>query len=415
MSPAPAQSASSSPTQDSWTRSAAVDFFRGLGLWIVFLDHIDPNVWSRLTLWRFGFSDFAEVFIFLSGFIGVGSYERALTSGQASGVMGKLLRRVARLYVAHVASLTLSLVVLGAFAERGLRLAVPSMYVWMQDPAKYLWRLLALTYAPHFFSLLPLYIVVSPVLLLAAVGLRRAPKLTLCISGGLWLASQFPAFDSRVLTSGVWSFHPLAWQFLFVLGAAVRYYANRLQSLAQSPWVIRSAAAVVAGTVALKSLTHFPWALHRMGEHLHGMLLRDSGKAELAPYRLVHFLALLILVHACTRNRRRWLQSFVARLAIVCGIDSLFIYACTLVLDTGASLILAGTRGGAVLQLELILFGLALLCGMAWLRRGNVHLRFSLGGVSPVKFEAASSRTTSGPLANGLRAIPQPARTRDAD
>jgi len=355
-------------------RSTAVDFFRGLGLWIVFVDHIDPNIWSHLTLWRFGFSDFAEIFVFLSGFISVGSYQRALASGVTSGAVEKLGRRMARLYVAHIASLLVSLALLGVFARRGLRLNEPIMYVWMQHPAKYLLRVLTLTYEPHLYSLLPLYIVVSPLLLLAAMGLRRAPKLTLCISGGLWLASQFPVFDSRV-SSPILFFHPLAWQFLFVLGAASRYYCDGLKTLAQARWTTWVAAAIVAGSAALKIVGFFPLALPLLNPHLHAILLRDAGKALLAPYRLAHFLALLVCVHALTRDRRIEFKSFVARLAIASGADSLFIYCCTLVLAEAANLTLAGTHGGPVLQLALSASGVALLCAVVWLRRGGTQLR----------------------------------------
>jgi hypothetical protein len=365
------------PSPGAWQRSSAVDFFRGLGLWIVFIDHIEPNVWSHLTLWRFGFSDFAEIFIFLSGFIGLGSYERALAAGNGAAVLKKLGRRMARLYVAHIASLVVSLILLAAFAERGLRLNEPNLYVWMQDPAKYALSLLDLLYAPHLFTLLPLYIMVAPVLVLAAIGLRRAPKLMLGVSGALWLASQFPAFDSGIFALSY--FHPLAWQFLFVLGATTRYYSNRLKPFALSPRTVWTAGVIVAGAVVLKSLTLFPWTLHRLNEQLHSMLLRDSGKAELAPYRLVHFLALLVLVHFFTHDRRRWLQSLIARLAVACGVDSLFIYSCSLVLNVGTNLLLAGTHGGAVLQLELTVGGVALLCGLAWMRRGNARRWLSPG------------------------------------
>src|ERR1700678_1447008 len=73
----------------AWSRTAAVDFFRGMGLWMVFVDHLDPSIWSYFTLWRFGFSDFAEIFVYLSGFIGIGSYQRALDAGDAGAVFKK--------------------------------------------------------------------------------------------------------------------------------------------------------------------------------------------------------------------------------------------------------------------------------------------------------------------------------------
>jgi hypothetical protein len=359
-----------SGTLPSWTRSPAVDFFRGLGLWIVYLDHVEPNVWSNLTLWRFGFSDFAEIFIFLSGFIGFGSYERAIASGDSRAAIKKLVRRFARLYVAHIASFSVSLILVGVLAQRGLRLPDVSMYVWMQDPAKYLVRILTLTYAPNLFSLLPLYLILSPVLLLAAIGLKRAPRFTLCLSGALWLASQVHPWDARI-SSPNWVFHPLAWQFLFVLGAATRDRSDQLRSFALSKWTIGAAGAIVVGSAVLKGLTAFPAVVNRMSLHLLWDLHRNAGKGPLASYRLLHFLALLVLVHALTHDRVQWLRSLPAQLAIACGVDSLFVYSCSLVLATGANLILVSTHGGAVVQLELTIFGLAALTGLAWLRRGS--------------------------------------------
>ena len=351
-----------------WTREASVDFFRGLGLWMIFIDHLDPNIWSHLSLWRVGFSDFAEIFVFLSGFINVGSWERAVSSGQLAIVFKKLVRRISRLYVAHVVSLATSIAVLAFFAARGLRINDPSMYTWMAAPAQYGWRILTLNYAPHLFSLLLLYLVIAPVLPLAIFGLKRAPIITLCFSGGLWCLSQFPWFQSWVVNLN-WSFQPLAWQFLFVLGAAVRYFSDRLGPIARSRWMIAAATALVAGSAALKCFTLFPWTLHLLTPRLHAILMRDSGKSELEPYRLVHFLALLALAHAFLLWRDGWLQSFVARLASACGADSLFIYACSLVLVTSGNLILPGTHAGAVVQLLVSVSGVGAMCALAWMRR----------------------------------------------
>jgi hypothetical protein len=345
-----------------------VDFFRGLGLWMVFVDHMDPNLWSYLTLWRFGFSDFAEIFVYLSGFIGIGSYQRALNAGDTGAVLKKLFRRMGRLYVAHIVSLGLSALVLYLFAAHGVRYEGENFYVWMQDPLRYALRALTLTYAPSVFSLIPLYIGISPVLLLTAIGLRRAPKLTFSISAALWVASQFPALDSR-LTMEAWVLHPVAWQFLFVLGAGTRFYSDRIGKLQISRVMIGAASAIVVVSLVLKLLTY-----HRIAPLLppilQGIPGLNVGKDHLAYYRMLHFWALALLVYAWTRRHPLRLQSWFARLVMACGVDSLVIYSSILVLDVGANLILAATHGGALMQTEFTLFGLALLSGTAWLRKG---------------------------------------------
>lgn len=382
----------------AWTRTAAVDFFRGLGLWMVFVDHMDPNVWSYLTLWRFGFSDFAEIFVYLSGFIGIGSYQRALEAGDTGAVLKKLARRVGRLYVAHILSLAISMLVLGIFAQHGVRLNDGGLYVWMQDPVRYALRALTLTYVPSVFWLLPLYMAISPILLLAAIGLRRAPKFTFSISGGLWLASQIPALDSR-LTIPALVLHPAAWQFLFVLGAGTRHYSDYLRKFSPSRAIIGAAAAIVAASVVLKSLT-FHRIVPLLPASLHGIPGLNVGKDHLAFYRLLHFLALALLVYAWTCRNPLRLQSWFARLAMACGVDALFIYCSIIVLDFGANLMLAVTHGGALMQTQLTIFGLALLCGMAWLRQGT-RVRVLSALPCPITSETAPNKTAFTPAPEG--------------
>ena len=48
-------------------RDLRIDACRGIALWCIFLDHIPNNVGSWLTLRNYGFSDAAEVFMFVSG------------------------------------------------------------------------------------------------------------------------------------------------------------------------------------------------------------------------------------------------------------------------------------------------------------------------------------------------------------
>ena len=364
-SEAPAQAPARTPARQ-WRREASIDFFRGLGLWMIFLDHLDHDVWSNLTLWRFGFSDFAEVFVFLSGFMSVGSWEKVFACGDSLAVVGKLGRRIGRLYIAQVAALLLSIALLWALAERGVRVSDPAMYLWMSHPAHYLVLVLTLLYTPGIFTLLLLYIMVAPLLPVAMLGLKRAPKLTLSLSAGLWFLIQLPPFHSLGL-NWHWYFNPLAWQFLFVLGAAVRYYSGPLERIARLPWVIRMAACVVAVSVALKSLTLFPWTEDRIGAGLHASLLRHAGKPDLAAYRLAHFLALVIVVHACLPRNRRWLQSAAARWAIACGQRSLVIFAASLVLDTAGNLILAAAPRGVFVQFFISASGITTLCLLAWL------------------------------------------------
>jgi len=49
-------------------RDVRLDFFRGLALWFIFLDHVPGNIASWLTVRNYGFSDATEIFVFISGY-----------------------------------------------------------------------------------------------------------------------------------------------------------------------------------------------------------------------------------------------------------------------------------------------------------------------------------------------------------
>ena len=49
-------------------RDLRLDLFRGVALWLIFLDHIPQNVVNWFTIRNYGFSDATEIFIFISGY-----------------------------------------------------------------------------------------------------------------------------------------------------------------------------------------------------------------------------------------------------------------------------------------------------------------------------------------------------------
>ena len=49
-------------------RDLRLDLLRGIGQWMVFLDHIPYNFLNWFTLRNYGFSDAAEIFVFISGY-----------------------------------------------------------------------------------------------------------------------------------------------------------------------------------------------------------------------------------------------------------------------------------------------------------------------------------------------------------
>jgi hypothetical protein len=78
-----------------------LDFFRGIGLWMIFLDHIPHDVVSWLTLRNYGFSDAAEFFVFISGYLVGFIYTPIVRGGLFLAALKRLWKRAAQLYIAQ--------------------------------------------------------------------------------------------------------------------------------------------------------------------------------------------------------------------------------------------------------------------------------------------------------------------------
>jgi len=81
------------PELKDWGRDLRIDACRGIALWWIFLDHIPNNIGSWLTLRNYGFSDAAEIFMFVSGITCALAYSRAWRSEGWTGVIGRTLQR----------------------------------------------------------------------------------------------------------------------------------------------------------------------------------------------------------------------------------------------------------------------------------------------------------------------------------
>ncbi|MDH8644539.1 OpgC domain-containing protein, partial [Klebsiella pneumoniae] len=77
-----------------------LDLFRGLANWAIFLDHVPNNVLSWITVRNYGFSDAADIFVFISGFSAAAAYSAVMRAqGWVAGA-ARLFARVRQLYIA---------------------------------------------------------------------------------------------------------------------------------------------------------------------------------------------------------------------------------------------------------------------------------------------------------------------------
>jgi hypothetical protein len=74
-------------------RDLRLDLFRGIGLWMIFLDHVPQDVVAWLTLRNYGFSDAAEFFVFISGYLAGYIYGPIVGSGNFLAATKRLVMR----------------------------------------------------------------------------------------------------------------------------------------------------------------------------------------------------------------------------------------------------------------------------------------------------------------------------------
>src|SRR3954465_8820463 len=90
-------------------RELRLDLFRGLALWLIFIDHLPQKLLTWLTIRNYGFSDATEIFIFISGYPAAFVYGRAMIESSFVVATARILRRVWQIYVAHVFLFTIFL------------------------------------------------------------------------------------------------------------------------------------------------------------------------------------------------------------------------------------------------------------------------------------------------------------------
>src|SRR5438270_7903133 len=83
-------------------RDLRLDLFRGIALWLIFLDHIPSNLVAWVTIRNYGFSDATEIFVFVSGYTAAFVYGREMRERGFVIAGARILRRAWQIYVAHV-------------------------------------------------------------------------------------------------------------------------------------------------------------------------------------------------------------------------------------------------------------------------------------------------------------------------
>ena len=98
-------------------RDLRLDFFRGIANWAIFLDHIPNNAVNWITTRNWGFSDAADMFVFISGYTAAFVYARIMLERGTIEASTRILKRAWQIYVAHVFLFVIYIAEIGYLAQ----------------------------------------------------------------------------------------------------------------------------------------------------------------------------------------------------------------------------------------------------------------------------------------------------------
>ncbi|MBU6499307.1 MAG: OpgC domain-containing protein [Rhodospirillales bacterium] len=362
-------------------RDLRLDFFRGLSLFFIFVDHIPNNIASYVTLRSFALSDAADVFIFISGYTAALVYGRAIGRDGVLLTSARIYRRAWQLYVAHLCVFLLySAEVAYTVDHFNNPMFADELGAgdFLIHPEMTLIRVLTLQFQPALLDILPLYIALLVAFPLFLLAMRRHALLALVPSLLLWGAVHLWGINLPGYPEGRnWFFNPFAWQLLFVLGALFGYHAGQGRALVPTPrWSIW-----LAGTIAIAAmLIELSWTWHDVFAWIPTILHRalwPVEKSTLPLLRVVNMLALALLAATLVPREARFMHGRIGWLIVLCGRRSLEIFCLTIVLSMLGTIVLSVVGNAVPAQLAVDLAGTAAMLGlgllMAWFDGGG-HL-----------------------------------------
>src|SRR6202167_1193934 len=351
-------------------RELRLDLFRGLALWLIFIDHLPQNLLTWLTIRNYGFSDATEIFIFISGYTASFVYGRAMRDAGFVVATARILRRVWQIYVAHVFLFTIFLAEISYVAtsfENPLYTEEMGILDFLKEPDVTIVQALLLRFRPVNMDVLPLYIVLMLFLPVILWLMRRSADLTLGLSVLLYAATwEFDLYLSAY-PNGFWAFNPFAWQLLFVFGAwCAQGGAQRMSRILASSITMWICIAYLLFSFLVTLTWYVPQLSHFMPRRLEQWMYPIS-KTDLDVLRFAHFLALAAVTVRFLPRDWPGLKSPWLRPLILCGQHSLEIFCIGVFLAFAGHFVMAEVSGGAGMHFVISISGILIMSAAAWL------------------------------------------------
>lgn len=356
-------------------RDPRLDFFRGIAMFVILVSHTRQDWLSDWIPARFGLSDAAAMFVFVSGYAGGlafgGVYKRA---GWWLGT-ARIGLRVWQLYIAQLAivlavaavAVAANHLIPGADDYRSI-LQLDHLFA---DPSEALLGIATLTYVPHYLDILPVYMVVLSLVPIAVLLARFVHPLAVpAASIGLWALANFYDWNLPGDTSEPrgWFFDPFCWQILFFTGFSLSMKwlkpppaDRRLFGMALAYILFGIAVTVPAIYQTVPGM-----------EAVQRWIVDHADKTFLDPLQILHFFATAYVAVYVLIDRLHLIQHGYVRPMVRCGQQALSLFLAGILLaDLGG---MAFDRMGTGLGMQILVNGVcfavlfAIAYGVAWIK-----------------------------------------------
>jgi hypothetical protein len=365
-------------SRDKRVRDVRLDFFRGLGMFIILIAHITDNPWTLYIPARFGFSDATEMFVFCSGMASAIAFGTVFS--KAGFWMGcfRVMHRIWQVYWVHIGAFLVTVMAMLVLNKTGLigrdEVSALNLHPFLRPHGNNIVGLFTLTYVPNYFDILPMYLVILALLPVVYAISKVHVHLALAFCVALWATATFTALNLPAEywfannSQRQWFFNPFAWQLVFFTGFAF-----------MSGWLPRPPVnrALVAGAVAVVVLT-VPFAWHVAIAELEFVKAWRASwrilfdKTDFGILRYVHFLALAYVAWVAVGAHGERLTStpimrVLTSIFTRVGRQSLAVFATSIVLARVLGAILFALGSGPAAAFLVNVVGFIIIYGVAWL------------------------------------------------
>jgi len=345
----------------------------GISAWFLFLDHVPHNAVSALTLRNFGFSGATDLFVFVGGYIAAILYGKMMLERGYVVAATRIFRRVWQLYAAYVALFVIYINLIGYVARKT---AAPEIIYEFNISGILGHTIRTLIYGlllqakPLNLDVLQLFIVLMAFFPIVLFGMMRRPNLTMVGSIVLYLAARQFDWNLSSFPEGRWYFNPFSWQLLFVLGTWFALMGRRqmraIRSLQEISTLRIAALVYLLFALVITMAGKFP----QLGGDLIPASVLDlflpNDKENLAPYRVLHFLAMAFLFTLAVPRTWRGFQWPILQPVVKCGEEWLAVFCAGVFLSFAGHFVLITGPNSLAMHILVSIAGCSIMAAVAY-------------------------------------------------